>query len=112
MPATVSATLKVVLRELPETREQDGTVLLTLHNEPRGLPKNATLDPCPLHLCCAAKQWRTACAKAEQIRSAGLPALFIVEAHVAAQDGALMAVVKGVQVVEGKAPAAAPAQGK
>src|SRR5262245_32545402 len=110
MPATVSATLKVVLRELPETQEQGDMIALTLHNEPRGLPKNVTLDASPLHLQCAAKQWRTACTKADQIRASGLPALLIVEAHVAAQGGALAGVVKGIQVVEGKAPApAAPA---
>jgi len=31
--------------------------------------------------------------------------LLIVEAHVGAQDGALMAVAKGIQTVAGKAPA-------
>jgi hypothetical protein len=42
--------------------------------------------------------------KAEQIRTTGTPALMIVEAHVSTKDGALVGVVKGVQVVEGKAP--------
>jgi len=111
MPATVSATLKVVLREPPETQEQGDLIMVTLHNEPRGLPKNVTLDASPLQLQCPAKQWRTACTRAEQIRAGGLPALFIVEAHVAAQAGTLRGVVKGIQVVEGKAPEkAAPAQ--
>ena len=50
------------------------------------------------------KQWRTACTKAEQIRASGTPALLIVEAHVSTREGALVGVVKGVQVVEGKAP--------
>jgi len=110
MPATVTATLKVVLRDVPEAQEQGDMISMTLHNEPRGLPKNVTLDASPLHLRCAVKQWRTACTKAEQIRASGLPALLIVEAHIAAQGGALAGVVKGIQVVEGKAPVpAAPA---
>jgi hypothetical protein len=36
-----------------------------------------------------------------------MPALLIVEAHVSTREGALLGVVKGVQVVEGKAPAQA-----
>jgi hypothetical protein len=80
---------------------------MTLTNEPRGLPKDITLDSSPLAVTCAAKQWKNACAKAAQIRAGGLPALLIVEAHVAAQGGALLGVVKGIQVVEGKAPAPA-----
>ena len=105
----VAATLKLVLRELPETREKDGLVYMALQNEPRGLPKGITLDSGPLYLTSPVKQWRTACTKAEQIRATGLPALLIVEAHVSTNDGALVGVVKGIQVVEGKAPAPAPA---
>ena len=101
----VTATLKFVLRELPDTHEQDGTVAMTLSNEPRGFPKDLPLASSPLAITCAVKQWKTACTKAEQIRASGLPALLIVEAHVAAQDSALVGVVKGIQVVEGKAPA-------
>ena len=52
------------------------------------------------------KQWRTACTRAEQIRASGTPALLIVEAHVATKEGALVGVVKGIQVMEGKATAA------
>jgi len=78
-------------------------VYMALTNEPRGLPKGISLDSGPLYLTCAVKQWRTACTKAQQIRTTGLPALLIVEAHVSTRDGALMAVVKSVQVVEGKA---------
>ena len=40
---TVTATLKVVLRELPETHEHDGMVSMTLENEPKGVPKGITL---------------------------------------------------------------------
>ena len=103
-PMPVTATLKLVLRELPETREKDGMVFMALQHEPRGLPKGITLDSGPLYLTSTVKQWRTACTKAEQIRATGVPALLIVETHVGTRDGALVGVVKGVQVVEGKAP--------
>src|SRR5262249_55264994 len=103
----VTATLKFVLRDLPETHERDGMVAMTLHNEPRGLPKDLTLASSPLAVTCAAKQWKNACTKAAQIRATGLPALLIVEAHVGARDSSLVGVVKGIQVVEGKAPAPA-----
>jgi hypothetical protein len=79
-------------------------VFMALHNEPKGLPKGISLDSGPLYLTSPVKQWKTACTKAEQIRASGTPALLIVEAHVSTREGALMGVVKGVQVVEGKAP--------
>ena len=100
---SVTATLKLVLRDLPETREQDGMVYMALQNEPRGLPPGVTLDSGPLYLISPVKQWKTACTRAEQIRTNGTLALLIVEAHVSTRDGALVGVVKGVQVVEGKA---------
>ena len=103
-PMPVTATLKLVLREMPETRENGGLVYMALQNEPRGLPKGVSLDSGPLYLSAPVKQWRTACTKAEQIRASGTPALLIVEAHVSTKEGALVGVVKGVQVVEGKAP--------
>jgi hypothetical protein len=106
-PMPVTATLKLVLRDLPETREKDGMVYMALANEPRGLPKGITLDSGPLYLTSPVKPWRTACMRAEQIRATGMPALLIVEAHVSTREGALLGVVKGVQVVEGKAPAQA-----
>jgi len=104
----VTATLKLVLRDLPATREQDGLIHMALTNEPRGLPAGLTLAPSPLALACAVKQWRTAVTKAEQVRATGLPALLIVEAHVGVQDSSLVGLVKGIQVVEGKAPTAQP----
>lgn len=107
-PMPVTATLKLVLREMPETRESGGLVYMTLQNEPRGLPKGISLDSGPLYLSAPVKPWRTACTKAEQIRATGTPALLIVEAHVSTRDGALVGVVKGVQVVEGKAAVASP----
>ena len=102
-PMPVTAILKLVLREIPETQETGGLVYMALHNEPRGLPKGISLDSGPLYLTAPVKQWRTACTKAEQIRASGTPALLIVEAHVSTKDGALVGVVKGLQVVEGKA---------
>ena len=99
----VTAILKLVLRDLPETRESGGMVFMTLTNEPKGLPKGISLDSGPLYLTAPVKPWRTACTKAEQIRTSGTPALLIVEAHVSTREGALVGVVKGVQVVEGKA---------
>ena len=104
----VTATLKLVLRDLPETRESGGLVYMALHNEPRGLPQGISLDSGPLYLTTPVKQWRTSCTRAEQIRATGRPALLIVEAHVSTKDGALVGVVKGLQVVEGKAPLAPP----
>ena len=107
-PMSVTATLKLVLRDLPETRENGGMVYMALHNEQKGLPKGISLDSGPLYLSAPVKPWRTACTKAEQIRASGTPALLIVEAHVSTRDGALVGVVKGVQVVEGKAAVAPP----
>jgi hypothetical protein len=105
-PMHVTATLKLVLRDLPETRESNGLVYMALENEPRGLPRGITLDSGPLYLSSPVKQWKTACTRAAEIRATGLPALLIVEAHVSTKEGALVGVVKGVQVVEGKAPTA------
>ena len=85
-------------------------VYMALHNEPKGLPKGISLDSGPLYLTAPVKPWRTACTKAEQIRASGTPALLIIEAHVSTREGALVGVVKGIQVVEGKA-AAAPSTG-
>ena len=107
-PMSVTATLKLVLRDLPETRESGDMVYMALTNEPKGLPKGISLDSGPLYLTCAGKQWRTACTRAEQIRTSGRPALLIVEAHVSTREGALVGVVKGVQVVEGKAAVQPP----
>ena len=90
---TVTATLKVVLRELPQTHDREGMVSMTLENEPKGLPKGITLDNAPLSLSCPVKQWRTACTKAEQMRASGTPALLIVEAHVGTRANALVGVI-------------------
>ena len=47
--------------------------------------------------------------RAEEIVHSGRSALYIIEAHVAAREGALTVVAKGIQVAEGKAPAVAAA---
>src|SRR5262245_32548306 len=77
-PMPVTATLKLVLRDLPETRERDGLVYMALHNEPKGLPKGISLDSGPLYLTSPVKQWRTACTKAEQISTSWKPAILSV----------------------------------
>jgi len=110
-PMHVTATLKLVLRDLPETRESNGLVYMALENAPKGLPMGLSLDAGPLYLSAVLKQWRTACTRAEQIRATGIPALLIVEAHVSTKEGALIGVVKGIQVVEGKAVAQPQGQG-
>ena len=102
-PLPVTATLTLVLRDLPETRESNGLVSMALQNDLRGRPKGINLDSGPLSLSSPGKQWKTACTRAEQIRATGTPALLIVEAHVSTKEGALIGVVKGRQVVEGKA---------
>jgi hypothetical protein len=106
----VTATLKLVLREVPAVQEHDGLVHMALTNEPRGLPAGLTLAPSPLALACAVKQWKNACTKAEQVRATGLPPLLIVEAHVGVQGSSLVGLVKGIQIVPGKAPTAQPVE--
>ena len=111
-PMHVTATLKLVLRDLPETRESNGLVYMALENAPKGLPMGLSLDCRPaVSLPAVLKQWKTACTRAEQIRATGTPALLIVEAHVSTKEGALIGVVKGVQVVEGKAATQPQGQG-
>src|SRR5262245_25565514 len=105
MSTTVTAMLKLVLRELPPVTEQDGLVHMALTNEPRGLPKDVSLATTPLHLACPVKQWNTACTKVVQMQAAGAIPLVLVEAHVSAEPPGLVSVVKSLQVVEGKKPA-------
>ena len=106
-PMAVTATLKFVLREIPASQEHDGLVYLALHNVPKGVPARVHLDEAPLSVACPSKMWRTALQRTQALAASG-PPLWIVEAHVGVQEGALLAVVKGIQVVAGKAPA--PAQ--
>ena len=49
-PMPVTATLKLVLRDMPETRESNSLVYMALTNEPRGLPRGISLDSGPLYL--------------------------------------------------------------
>ena len=100
----VTATLKFVLREIPASREHDGLVYLALHNVPKGVPARVHLDEVPLLVGCPSKLWRTALQRTQALAASG-PPLWIVEAHVGVQEGALLAVVKGIQVLAGKPPA-------
>ena len=100
----VTATLKFVLREIPASQEHDGLVYLALHNVPKGVPARVHLDETPLVVGCPSKLWRTALQRTQAL-AASRPPLWIVEAHVGVQEGALLAVVKGIQVVAGKPPA-------
>jgi hypothetical protein len=100
----VTATLKFVLREIPASREHDGLVYLALHNVPKGVPARVHLDEAPLSVACPSKMWRTALQRTQALAASG-PPLWIVEAHVGVQEGALLAVVKGIQVLAGKPPA-------
>ena len=102
----VTATLKFVLREIPASQEHDGLVYLALHNVPKGVPARVHLDEAPLSVACTSKMWRTALQRTQALAASG-PPLWIVEAHVGVQEGALLAVVKGIQVVAGKPPSAA-----
>jgi hypothetical protein len=104
----VNATLKFVLREVPASREHEGMVYLALHNVPKGVPARVHLDEAPLSVACTSKMWRTALQRTQAHAASGRPPLWIVEAHVGVHDGALLAVVKGIQVVAGQ-PAAADA---
>jgi hypothetical protein len=62
------------------------------------------LDEAPLSVACTSKMWRTALQRTQALAASG-PPLWIVEAHVGVQEGALLAVVKGIQVLAGKSPA-------
>ena len=106
-PMAVTATLKFVLREIPASQEHDGLVYLALHNVPKGVPARVHLDEVPLFVGCPSKLWRTALQRTQALAASG-PPLWIVEAHVGVQEGGLLAVVKGIQVMAGKSPA--PAQ--
>jgi hypothetical protein len=81
-------------------------VYLALHNVPKGVPARVALAEAPLSVACTSKTWRTALQRTEALAASGPPPLWIVEAHVGVHDGALLGVVKGIQVVAGKTPAA------
>jgi len=102
-PMSVNASLKFVLREIPASREHDGMVYLALQNVPKGVPARVHLAEAPLSVACTSKLWRTALQRTHALAASGPPPLWIVEAHVGVHDGALLGVVKGIQVVAGKA---------
>jgi hypothetical protein len=105
-PMAVTATLKFVLREVPASREHEGMVYLALHNVPKGVPARVHLAATPLAVACTSKLWRTALQRTQAHAANGRPPLWIVEAHIGVHDGALLAVVKGIQVVAGQPTAA------
>src|SRR5712691_9319136 len=107
-PMAVNATLKFVLREVPASREHEGMVYLALQNVPKGVPARVHLEEAPLSVACTSKMWRTALQRTQALAASGSP-LWIVEAHVGVHEGALLAVVKGIQVVAGPPAAAKPA---
>ena len=100
----VNASLKFVLREIPASREHDGMVYLALQNVPKGVPARVHLAEAPLSVACTSKLWRTALQRTQALAASGPPPLWIVEAHVGVHDGALLGVVKGIQVVAGQLP--------
>jgi hypothetical protein len=104
-PMSVNASLKFVLREIPASREHDGMVYLALQNVPKGVPARVHLAEAPLSVACTSKLWRTALQRTQALAASGPPPLWIVETHVGVHDGALLGVVKGIQVVPGKAAA-------
>jgi len=83
-------------------------VYLALQNVPKGVPARVHLDETPLSVAWTQKMWRTALQRTQALAASGSP-LLIVEAHVAVHEGALLAVVKGIQVVAGPPAAAKPA---
>ena len=102
----VNASLKFVLREVPASREHDGMVYLALQNVPKGVPARVHLAEAPLSVACTSKMWHTALQRTQALATAGQPPLWIVEAHVGVHDGALLGVLKGIQVMAGKTAAA------
>ncbi len=108
-PMAVNATLKFVLREVPASREHEGMVYLALQNVPKGVPARVHLEEAPLSVACTHKMWRAALQRTQALAASGPPPLWIVEAHVGVHEGALLAVVKGIQVVAGQPAAAKPA---
>ena len=104
----VTATLKFVLREVPASQEHDGLIYLALHNMPKGVPARVHLDETPLFVACTSKMWRTALQRTPALAASG-PPLWIVEAHGGVQEGALLAAIKGIQVLAGKPSTPTPA---
>jgi hypothetical protein len=98
----VSATLMLVLRELPQADEQHGFIFLRLANVPTGLPAGTTMARTPLSLRCTAQRWRAAWAQAAQLRASGAQPVLKIDAHVGARNNELIGIVRGIQVVPGK----------
>lgn len=101
-PVTVAAKLTFTLREIPPYTEKDGYVYLALTNQQRGLPTGVHLADVPLYLGVSVKAWNKARQQALTFTQQGKPFVLVIEAHVGVQDNALLALGKGIQVVEGK----------
>jgi ProQ/FINO family len=110
-PMSIAAKLTLTLREIPPTREAEGFVYLALQNEPRGLPAGVHLAPAPVFLGVPLKAWKRAVSQAQGLAQQGKPFVLVIDAHIGLQGEALLAVSKGIQVVEGKRPAAPDAGG-
>ena len=103
---TVAAKLTFTLREIPPYTEKDGYAYLALTNQQRGLPAGVHLADVPLYLGLTSKAWNKARQQVSTFTQQGKPFVLVVEAHVGVKDGALIALGKGIQVVEGKPVAA------
>lgn len=101
-PVTVAAKLTFTLREIPPYTEKDGYAYLALTNQQRGLPAGVHLADVPLYLGVTSKSWNKARQQALTFTQQGKPFVLVIEAHVAVKDNALLALGKGIQVVEGK----------
>lgn len=101
-PVAVAAKLTFTLREIPPSKEKDGYVYLSLTNQQRGLPAGVHLSDTPLYVGVAVKAWRKALEKVRAFTAQGLPYVVVIEAHVGVKDTALIALGKGIQVIEGK----------
>ncbi len=104
--ASISPTLKLVLRQAPEfTQSQDGSTLYcAFTNTPSGVPGDLPLGVTPLYLAVRVKLWNRAQKRAEQLQAEGAASvIYMVEAAVSVdENGSLLAFGKGIQVMPGK----------
>jgi ProP effector len=101
-PVTVAAKLTFTLREIPHYTEKNGYAYVALTNQQRGLPAGVHLADVPLYLGVTVKAWNKARQSALTFQQHGKPFVLVIECHVSVKDGALIALGKGIQVVEGK----------
>lgn len=108
--AMINAKLKLVLHTVPTPcREVAGLFWIPLENQPTAVPGNVELPPTPVDLLLPKKLWHRATVRAEAVQAeTGTAPLHIIEALIGIKDGRLVAVASGIQVLPGKAAAAAP----